>query len=216
MGIVAYYVHVDTEQLQMLREEPAAVWHIESDPRFAKAARIDIDRDWQVVSWLASSKKRKEQQQSAAMMNVINRDESNELLHDDVKYEKALAEERKRLGIEAENTDVLPTDQILAAIEGRGTKEQREAKLDYGLGGARVFSQNEVKLIAVTFSNFKEQELRKNFDRKTMHRFDVGGMSWMDEKETVLDEYLIPSFRQLSSFYQQAARLHHHVLVIYQ
>lgn len=216
MGITAYYVHVDAGQLKSLREKPALVWNIRNDSRFAKAGILSVDKDWQVLSWLASSKKRKEQQQSVAMMNVMSRKNSDELMNDDAKYEKALSQERAELGITAEDTNALPTDPILTAIEGRGIEKQRDPKLNFGLGGARVFPPEEVKILAVSFSKFKESELRANFDRKVMAKFDVGGIGWLEERDSVLDEFLIPNFRQLSKFYQYAAKMNHYVLVIYQ
>jgi len=58
--------------------------------------------------------------------------------------------------------------------------------------------------------------LRKSFNRKIMSKFDVGGMEWESETDAVFDEFLMPSFNRLSVFYQNAARLDHHVIVFYQ
>lgn len=216
MGIVAYYVHVDATQLQKLIEKPAIVWEIGKDPWFKTAARIDIEKDWQVISWLASPVKRKEQQQYAATMNVMNSNNAPERKNDKVAFEKALAAEQKKLGIDNEDTRNLPPDNLLIAIEGRGTEAQRQPKLNYGLGGARVFKPEEVKVLSLTFAGFDIKDFRRNFDRQTMARFDVGGMDWLGEDDSVLDEFLVPGFQKISRFYQDAAKLKHYVLVIYQ
>lgn len=216
MGIVAYFLHVDTEQLQLLREQPALVWDIRNDPRLASAAMVDIDKDWQVLSWLVSGKKRKEQEQWAATMNVMNREDSDRLMDDQPAFETALEEERKKLGIKKENTDSIPTDRLLEAIEGRGKEEQRDQAFNFGLGGARVFSPPDVREIAAAFGKVKETDIRATFDRQLMSRFGVGGMGWLEEPDSVLDEFLLPAFRTIKSFYEEAAKEEHSVIVLYQ
>ena len=93
MSIIAYFLHVDSEQLHMLREQPALVWDIRNDPRLTSAAMVDIDKDWQVLSWLVSEKRRKEQEQWAATMNVMSREDSEKLMDDRLAYDAALEEE---------------------------------------------------------------------------------------------------------------------------
>ncbi|MBR7781038.1 DUF1877 family protein [Undibacterium luofuense] len=215
MGIIAYYVHVDADQLKTIKEKPALVWNIKNDARFNKAEIIDVDKDWQILSWLASPNKRREQQQTTAMMRVMDRRNADELMQDDKKYDKAIAEECAKLGVKPENMRDIPSDPMVRALEGRGTEKQREAAFNFGFGGARVFPPEEVKIIAVSFSNFKESELNANFNRKEMHKFNVGGVNWLNENDTVLNNFLIPSFRKVSRFYQNAASLNHYVLVIY-
>jgi hypothetical protein len=215
MGIVAYYVHVDEAQLHALREQPQLVWNIASDPRFAKAAMMDVDKDWQVLSWLASARKRKEQQQFVASMNALRREGADDLGKE--AFQKALDAERKKLGIEKEEDDPrsMPIDPLLEAIEGRGREDQRDPAFNFGLGAARLFGPPEVKVLAAAFSGTNEADIRANFNRQAMARFDVGGMAWLEESDSVLDEFLLPSFRRLSTFYQSAAKANHYVLVIY-
>lgn len=210
MGIVAYYLDVDAKQLAALKENPALVWNIRSDPRFAKATIIDVDKDWQILSWLASPVKRAEQCHETAWYEA-DRNGGDQATPE--KFEEMTAAAAKKLGCPADKQE---SDTLLKAIEGRGSEKQREPALNFGLGGARVFRPEEVKLIAVSFSRFDPATLRRNFNRKEMARFNVGGMDWNTESDRVLDEFLVPAFRQVSSFYQRAARLNHHVLVIYQ
>ena len=79
-----------------------------------------------------------------------------------------------------------------------------------------MFKPAEVKLIALSFSKLDLSSLRKQFNRKEMARFDVGGIDWESESDQVFDEFLAPSFNNLRNFYQRAAKLNHYVLVIYQ
>lgn len=216
MGIVAYFLHVDVEQLQLLREQPALVWDIRNDPRLASATMVDIDKDWQVLSWLVSEKKRKEQEQWAATMNVMNRVDAEKLMDNRPAYEAALEEERKRLGIKEEDIDSMPTDLLLGAIEGRGKEDRKDPAFNFGLGAGRVFSPAEVREIAAAFGKVKEADIRGTFDRQRMARFDVGGIGWLEEPESILDDFLLPAFRTMKSFYEGAAKANHHVIVLYQ
>ena len=216
MSIIAYFVHVNAEQLRLVREQPAIVWHIASDPRFAKAAMVDIDKDWEVISWLASNKKRKEQQRFTVTMKALDRPEAKSLQGSDPAYRKILTDEAHKLGVKLVDPDSLPTDPLLEAIEGRGTERQHDAAIDLGMGGARVFSVAEVRSLAHALAAARESDLRAAFDRHEMQRFDVGGMAWEDEDNSILDDILLPEFRKLRDFYRSAAELGDQVLVVYQ
>ncbi len=211
MGIVAYYVDVDAAQLAALRATPALVWQIQSDPRFANASRIDVDKDWETLSWLASPKKRIEKCHESAWMKVNMQDASKNTSQEEFKAMVAKAVEA--LGCSKESK---ASDPFLSAIEGRGSQAERDPALNFGLGAARLFQPVEVKQLAVSFSKFDVSALGRQFNRKEMARFDVGGMDWETESDRVLDDFLVPSFQKISNFYQRAAKLKHYVLVIYQ
>ena len=49
-----------------------------------------------------------------------------------------------------------------------------------------------------------------------MAKFEVGGMDWLSEGDTVFDDFLAPAFYKIRSFYIDASKLGHYVLVIYQ
>ena len=216
MSIIAYYVHVDEAQLQALREQPALVWDIGSDPRFASAALFDIDKDYNVIAWLISSKKRREQAQQVASYRAIDREIQSGADYDKTQYTRVLNEELQKLGVSPEDTNAIPTDPALEAIEGRGTESQRDPKINFGLGSARNFRPDEVRRLSEALDRVAEADLRKSFDRAEMAKFDVGGMGWLEEEDSVMDEFLIPAFRKLQAFYSQAATSGHHVLVVYQ
>lgn len=211
MGIVAYYLDVDATQLAALKATPELVWNIASDPRFAKASMIDNDKDWEVLSWLASPKKRVEKCHEAAWRAVSDQDAGKKASREE--FKQLVARSVKNFGCPS---DTQESDALQKAIEGRGTAEEREPLLNYGLGAARVFRPGEVKSLAVSFAKFDIVMLRKHFNRKEMAPFDVGGMDWETEPDQVFDEFLVPSFRKLSDFYQRASKLNHYVLVIYQ
>lgn len=211
MGIVAYYLDVDATQLAALRATPSLVWNIDSDPRFAKASMIDNDKDWEVLSWLASPKKRIEKCHEAAWRMANEKDENLKASRDE--FKQLVAKSVSELGCPS-NTNA--SDPFLKAIEGRGLANEREPKLNFGLGAARVFRPEEVKLLAVSFAKFDLVRLRQQFNRKEMARFEVGGIDWETEPDQVFEEFLAPSFKKISDFYQRASRLNHYVLVIYQ
>ncbi len=215
MSIIAHYVHVDEAQLQTVREQPALVWDINSDPRFAKAALFDIDREYDVLAWLLSEKKRKEQVRQAANYQAIQRDIAGKGLNR-AEFDRVEAEELEKLGAKPEDTDALPTDPALEAIEGRGTPSQRDQKLNLGMGAARVFKPEEVRKLSAALDRVTDADLRRTFDRKTMAKLDVGGMDWLEEPDSVLDEFLIPAFHRLRAFYADAANRGHYVFVVYQ
>ena len=216
MSIIAYYVHVNDVQLQAVREKPALVWNIKSDPRFAKAALFDLDKDYEVLAWLLSAKKRREQAQEVATHRAIDRETQSKSNYDKAEFKRVVTEELGKLGVSSEDTDMLVSDSVLDAIEGRGTKAQRDPKINFGLGNPRVFKPDEVKRLSKALDKVTDADLRKSFDRKAMAKFDVGGMGWLEEKDSVLDEFLIPAFHRLRAFYSDAAKSGQYVLVIYQ
>jgi Domain of unknown function (DUF1877) len=215
MSIIAYYVHVDEPQLQIIREQPAIVWNVKSDPRFAKAALLDIDKDYEVVSWLLSAKKRDEQARQVANFRAINHKIKSGVDLDKEKFAAVEAEELKKLGIRPDGPEV-PSDPFIEALEGHGTEAQRDPRINFGMGNARVFSPSEVKKIADAFERTGAADLRKNFNRKEMDKFEVGGMSWLDEPDSVFDRFILPAFQKVRSFFITAGKLKHHLLVFYQ
>ena len=110
MSIVAYYVQVTLEQLQLIRQKPALVWQMRNDARFATASMLDVDQDWQVISWLASPKKRLEQQDYVARMHVIDREERGAKKLDKEAFKKAVAQEMRKMGNQPQDTDAISTD----------------------------------------------------------------------------------------------------------
>lgn len=214
MSIIAYYVHLTAEQMAQLRLAPEKVWQMRSDPAFAEAELFDMDKNWQVIPWLLSEKKREEQKwqraQTAALIRRVVP------LGDREGFKRVLAEEREKLGVTTDvaTTNKMPNDPALIAIEGRGSTEQRDELISFGMGGARVFPPAEVKMLSEELSKIGAEELRRNFNRREMSRWDVGGVGWLQEKDSVLDEFLIPTFKKVQGFYNRAATSEHYVLVI--
>lgn len=216
MSILAYYVHITDVQLQAVRERPALIWNINNDPRFAKAALFDVDKDYEVLAWLLSPKKKSEQVQQLARYRAIDRETASKANYNKEEFKLAVKEELTKLEAAEEDTTALATDAVLEAIEGRGTDAQRDPKINFGLGAARLFKPNEVKKLSAALQKVTDADLLKSFNRKTMEKFDVGGIAWLDEQDSVLDEILLPSFHKLRAFYSDAAKSGHYVIVIYQ
>ncbi|MBC3809863.1 DUF1877 family protein [Undibacterium aquatile] len=216
MSVIAYYVHVDEGQLQYLREQPALVWNIKSDPRFASAVLFDVDKDYDLLAWLASEKKRKEQAQQIASYRAIDRESKSGTDYDKAEFTRVMNDELQKLGVSPEDTNAIPTDPALEAIEGRGKESQRDPKINLGMGNARHFTPSEVTKLADALGRITEADLRRSFNRAEMAKFDVGGIGWLEEEDSVFEEFLLPAFRGLQGFYRKAAKSGHHVLVIYQ
>lgn len=77
MSVVASYARVSQADLEALKADPERFWRLgEMDRDLAKAAdvsvseRLDIDKDWLVLSWLCSDVRRAEERYQAALMNV--------------------------------------------------------------------------------------------------------------------------------------------------
>lgn len=216
MSVIAYFLHLNDMQLQAVRERPAIVWNVGADPRFATAKLVDIDKDYEVLAWLLSPKKRLEQAHQLAHYKAIDRETRAKADYDKATFQRVVKEELDKLGVAKDNPNSLPTDPALEALEGRGTEAHREPRLNFGLGSARLFKPHEVKRLSTAFSDIKSKSLRANFNRATMTRFDVGGMDWLGEQDAVFEQFLAPAFYKIRSFYIDAAKLGHNVLVIYQ
>lgn len=216
MSVIAYYVHLNAEQLERVRATPSKLWQMRSDAAFAGSELYDMDKDWQIIPWLLSEKKRNEQCWQTAQMKAFMRKDIDRKNKD--AFKRALDEERQKLGVTAsvEETNRMPDDAVLTAIEGRGTEDQRDERISFGMGGARLFPPSEVKALWQELSKIEAKDLRGRFDRKEMARWDVGGLGWLQEDDSVLDMALIPTFKRFQEFYKRAADFGHYVLVVYQ
>jgi hypothetical protein len=216
MSIIFYYLHLDDAQLAAVREEPALVWSLDSDPRFRTAKLTDIDKDYDIIAWLLSPKKRNEQTRQVASYKVFDIERQSNVTYTKAEFLRLVDEELMKLGASLEDPAELAADHVLEALEGRGTEDQREPKVNFGLGDARLFRPAEVARAAAALSSIDATDLRKSFDRTVMAKFDVGGVGWLDENDSVLDEFLVPQFNKIQRFYIEAEKLGHNVLVIYQ
>ena len=216
MSVIAYYAHVTAEQMQHVREAPQQLWHIRENPKLAGAELFDMDKDYQVISWLLSEKKRDEAKGEAAQMAAMMRKDIAR--NDKEAFKKALAEERAKLGVTVDLATLyeMPDDPIVTAIEGRGTEDQRDEAITFGMGGARVFPPAEVKALSEQIQKIQPSDLHRHFNRKEMAVWDVGGIGWLEEDDDVLDKALMPAFKRFQEFYKRAAEANQYVLVIYQ
>lgn len=229
MSVIAYFVHVDEAQLKAVRARPEVIWEIPQDRRFAGAALFDIDKDYDILSWLVSENKRREQAIQIATYKAIEREaeaKAGEKLAAKVDqqpdaqagpsaFQRLRAEELRKLGVDEDLKPGWP-DVLQQAIEGRCAPAARDPKIDLGMGGACVYSIEDVKRLSAALTAVADADLRTHFNRETMTRFDVGGMDWTSESDEVLDKFLLPALHRLQAFYAEAAKRRHRVFVIYQ
>jgi|GEM_PF-5418146 len=218
MSVAIYYVQVTLEQLQLIKEQPALVWGIESDARFANASMLNMDERWHAISWLVSEKKRAEQNEYSAAMRVAAEEDrtGKQTRKDGEEFKKKVIKEMQKMGNKPVDIKKLPTDSLLAGIEGRGKQAPGLPDIEIGYGLVHILVPGEVKATADAFALVKESAIKAQFNRNTLEKYQVGGISWKAEPDSVLERNLLPSYRAISQFYQNAAKQQHYVLVFYQ
>jgi hypothetical protein len=211
MSIVSYHARVGEGFLEALRTNPDLFWELPQKAGPAEEELLFIDKDWRALSWLLSAKAREEQKHEAVQFAVM-RSERGVAKSDRLPWGDARAQEASKRGIELVDTDLMPDDTALLAIEGRGPRDERLAEIGYG---GRVFTPAEVANLAAALDPITEDEMRVTFDPRAMEDFDVAGILWTEEEPDVLDAILIPIFNRLKAFYGRAARAGQYVLVVH-
>jgi hypothetical protein len=211
MSIVSYHARVGESLLEALQTNPDLFWELPKNAGPVEAELFFIDKDWRALSWLLSAKAREDQKHEAVGFAIHWRESRGEK-RDDVPWEVCKAREASKWGIELVDTDRMPDDPALVAIEGRGPRDARLAGIGYG---GRVFIPKEVADLTAALAPLTEAEMRANFDPQVMEKFDVAGILWTEEEPDVLDTILIPIFNGLMAFYGRAARAGQYVLVVH-
>jgi hypothetical protein len=210
MSIVSYHARVDEDLLEALQANADRFWELPEDAGPAEAELLYIDKDGSALSWLLSSKAREEQKHDA-VQSALMRSEAGEKL-DALAWDAAKAREALKLGIELVDTQSMPDEPALIAIEGRGPRDARLADLGYG---GRVFLPTEVSNLSAALDRITESDLRAHFDPQAMEGFDVAGIRWTKEPPDVLDAILIPILNRLKAFFRRAALAGQYVLVVH-
>lgn len=212
MSIVSYHARVDERVLAALPTNPDLFWELPKKAGPAEVESFYIDKDWSALSWLLSAKKREEQKYDAVQFALARRKIDVEK-RDNETWHAAMAREASKLGFELVETEGMPDDPALIAIEGRGPSDARLAGIGYG---GRVFVPTEVAALSAALDRITEADMRAHFDPKAMEEFDVAGLPWTDEEEAdSLDKILIPIFNGLKAFYGRAARAGQYMLVVH-
>jgi hypothetical protein len=209
MSVIASYARVSAQDLDRIRAEPDAFWQIDEVPWTGGPAapgasqRLEIDKMWEGLSWLCSPLGRAEAQHMAALINVDAGIEGHDA------FKAALAREVAAMGLVWVDPDSLPTDAVLAAIQGRREESQTPDIADFGLH-ATVFTPDEVQTLSSALNAIDLDQLRERFDVREIEALSLPG----DWEESELDEFYLPSLNRLKNLYAQAAAAKQHVVVV--
>lgn len=212
MSIVSYHARVDESLLDALPTNPDLFRTLPEKAGPAEAELLYIDKDWWALSWLLSAKAREEQKHEAVIFAVA-RHESDAENRDKAAWEAAKAREAAKLGVELVDTQLMPDDPALIAIQGRGPRDARLAEVSYY--GGRAIPPAEVASLSAALNRITAADLRAQFDPRTMEDLGVAGILWTEEEPDVLDTILIPIFDSLKALYDRAARAGQYVLVVH-
>ena len=212
MGIVSYHARVDESLLEALQTNPDLFWELPEDSDPACAELLYLDKDWSALSWLLSSKAREEQKHDAVLYALARCEAAGENLADPDAWRTAKLREASKLGFQPVDTESMPDDSVLIAIEGRGPRDSRLHGIGYG---GRTFVPDEVAGLSASLDGIIEADLRKHFDPQVMESYDVAGILWTEEDPSVIDTILIPCFDRLKAFFRRAALAGQHVVVVH-
>jgi hypothetical protein len=204
MSIVAYYARLSPAQLPQATAAPEALASGDVSA-FDGAEFIDVDRAWDPIAWLISDYKRAEQAHNSRVMQSM-RDERRIKSAGFLSRTKSFFGKREasnELIAAARALEKIEADVALIGIEGRGST--KEARIDFGMGPACVFSPAEVSEIAAALRAIDDESLRRAVDFEEMDRVGVFPEQWIEEGQETLDEYVIPNFVKLRDFYLQSA-----------
>jgi hypothetical protein len=212
MGIVSYHVRIGESLLEALQANPDLFWELPECAAPAGVQQLYIDKDWSALSWLLSAKAREEQKHDVVVFAVSDSAEGENIPSDRDAWNAAKAREASRRGIQLVNTESMPDEPALIAIEGRGPRDERFQQIGYG---ARTFVPHEVRRLSAALDQLTDADLREHFNPEVMESLDVAGILWTEEAPDVLDAILIPIFMRLKEFYRLAAQAGQHVLVVH-
>ena len=209
MSVIASYARVSQADLEALKADPERFWRLrEMDRDLGNAAnveaseRLDIDKDWVVLSWLCSDVGRAEERYQAALMNV-------DTSLDDDRFKTALAREAAAMGFEYIDPRDLPDEPLLTALQGR--REGDCGPTVSGLGMAAADLQpDEVVVLAAALSKLEEAWLRARFDIDEIVMLGLPA----DGEASELDEFYLPQLERLQALYARAAQAGQHVVVV--
>lgn len=207
MSIVLYHARVDESTLAALQANPEMFWELPDDADPAGNQRLYTDKDWSALCWLLSAKAREEQKYDVVLHAVGG---SSDLGGRDA-WKAAMAREAAKRGFELVDTDAMPDDAVLRAIQGRGAQDNGFPRIGFGPG---IFVPGEVAVLAAALDRITEADLRERFDPQVMESFDVAGILWTAEEQDVFEKILVPVFERIRIFFRLAAWARQHVLVV--
>lgn len=220
MSIVAYYARMSVEQLSACVAEPQKL-ESGSVTDLPGAQVIDVDRSWEPMAWLVSPRKRIEQEHNALVMSEMMSEtrptppsRGSLIVNIFRKQPKQKPQEPSAAIKESlRRTDETPLDLPLVAIEGR--TEGREESLNFGMGGAAIFSPEQVTALHTAIAAITPQTIDQQYQPELMDQMGVFPEHWVEEGRDLIDNYIIPNFKKLQTFYSMAAQSGQTVIVWY-
>ncbi|MBP7704308.1 MAG: DUF1877 family protein [Caulobacter sp.] len=214
MSTVASYARMKADEVAALTRDPEQYWRLDEMPHdlsvsadVGASERLEIDKDWQVLSWLCSPLGRVEERQQAGLvaMDYQTLDNRNE----PGVFQAALAKAVEKLGFRYLDPGELSEDPILKALQGRRAGDEGPSIADLGLAAA-AFAPEEVRALAAALNSLEEDWLRERFDVREMETLGLPS----DYEETELDEFYLPQLERLKALYNRAAAAGQHVVVV--
>lgn len=207
MSIVLYHARVDESTLAALRANPELFWELPGDADSSGNQLLFTDKDWSALCWLLSAKAREEQKYDVVLHAVGGSSD----LGSRAAWKAAMAQEAAKRGFELVDTDAMPDDPILMAIQGRGPRDNSLSNIGFG---ARTFVPEEVAALSAALDRVMESDLREHFDPQAMQALDVAGILWTEEEPDVFEKILVPVFERIRTLFKLAVRAGQHVLVV--
>ena len=99
------------------------------------------------------------------------------------------------------------------SVLGHAIMGGRAIGKDKGYGPMRLLSPEQVKAIAEALSKITPEQLSARYDARAMAKADIYPDIWVDEGPGAL-KYLLSFYGPLQSFYKQAAKNGHAVLLV--
>jgi hypothetical protein len=196
MSVIAYYMRIDTDQIDSAAANFDAVLEGRFDAGGCEV--INIDKAYEPLAWLASPLSRAE----AA--------HNDRAMFDDDWPDEEARESVKKL-------EELALDDLLVAIEGRSTV--RTDKISFGLGDSALFSPERVEELNRAIGALSEAVLRQQLDFELMEELDVQPGYWLEEGEEggedTFQTYVLIGLKRLQDFYMAAAVGNQAVLIGY-
>lgn len=193
MGIVVTYVRLSPEQLEHAAQDPEVVFRLdgeEEDPVYRGAETLYLDKAYKPICWLLSPLARAEEDHLTKLIKNPNEPE---------------AAARARVAA----INAMPIDPAFEAIYG--SRSHVDERFDIGLDLPAVMAPERVRMLSAALDGIARADLDRTFDREEMIQ---AGMNYADEDD-IMDEYIVPEFTRLQTFYRVAAANDQVVMVVF-
>lgn len=212
MSIVLYHARVDESTLEALQANPDLFWELPEHAGPAGVQQLYTDKDWGALCWLLSAKAREEQKHVVVGHALISSREDGANHEGREAWQAAKVQEAAKRGFQLVDTESMPDEPALIAIQGRGPMKRSLPEL--GLH-SQIFTPDEVSVLSAALDRITEADLREHFDPQAMEAFDVAGILWTEEEPDVFEKILAPVFDRIRVLFRLAAQAGQHVVVVF-